>query len=239
MGFADLFRRSYYSSSTDPDASAAERSAAADKRREEAESRRESERRWYARLPIIAIATLCVAVTFLTILLAVASQYTMPKVEGKPVTKEAEPKTQPAPPEKPPSAPTRAVSMNLKSKKLFGYNSSTLRVVAGSAQRELDECLQPHLTRVHIVGHADCIGSDEYNQGLSERRAIAVKLYLTMNGVDAALITTDGRGAALSKAESICTTVLRSTEATRAKLEPFRRVDVTCEYSRLGSILFI
>ena len=234
MAIADFFRRSYYyPSSKDPDASAAERSAAADKRREEAESRRESERRWYAHLPIIAIATLCVAVTLVTGLLAVASQYTLPKVEAKPVTKEAEPKKQPAPPEKPPSAPG-PVSMNLKSKELFGYNSSALRVVAGSAQRELDACLQPHLTRVYIIGHADCIGSDEYNLGLSERRAVAVKRYLTENGVDAALIITEGRGAALSKAEPICTTVLHSTATNRAQLEPFRRVDVTCECARLA-----
>ncbi len=39
--------------------------------------------------------------------------------------------------------------------------------------------------KVEVAGHTDSIGTDAYNQGLSERRAKAVYDYLTSNGVDA------------------------------------------------------
>jgi len=39
--------------------------------------------------------------------------------------------------------------------------------------------------RVEVAGHTDAIGTDEYNQGLSERRSRIVYDYLTGHGVDA------------------------------------------------------
>ncbi|MFC7669944.1 OmpA family protein [Hymenobacter humi] len=47
---------------------------------------------------------------------------------------------------------------------------------------------------LRITGHADSRGTDEYNQGLSERRAEAVKRYFTSRGVDASRIITEGKG---------------------------------------------
>lgn len=44
------------------------------------------------------------------------------------------------------------------------------------------------------VGHTDSIGTDAYNQKLSERRANAVKAYLVSKGVDAKRIFTEGKG---------------------------------------------
>ncbi|MCL1887139.1 MAG: OmpA family protein [Betaproteobacteria bacterium] len=44
------------------------------------------------------------------------------------------------------------------------------------------------------VGHTDWIGTDKYNQGLSERRANAVKSYLVSKGVDPKKIYTEGKG---------------------------------------------
>lgn len=38
-------------------------------------------------------------------------------------------------------------------------------------------------TGVSVYGHADASGSDEYNQGLSERRALSVSNYLASQGV--------------------------------------------------------
>ncbi len=43
--------------------------------------------------------------------------------------------------------------------------------------------------RVELAGHTDSIGSDEYNQSLSERRAQIVYDYLTSHGVSASQIT--------------------------------------------------
>lgn len=41
----------------------------------------------------------------------------------------------------------------------------------------------PNVT-VDVVGHTDSVGTDEYNQGLSERRAKIVYEYLTSHGID-------------------------------------------------------
>lgn len=48
--------------------------------------------------------------------------------------------------------------------------------------------------RVRIDGHTDSVGAEAYNQGLSERRATAVKSYLTSNGIDASRLTAKGFG---------------------------------------------
>ena len=44
------------------------------------------------------------------------------------------------------------------------------------------------------VGHTDRIGSDAYNQKLSERRAEAVKAYLVGKGIEANRVYTEGKG---------------------------------------------
>jgi OOP family OmpA-OmpF porin len=45
-----------------------------------------------------------------------------------------------------------------------------------------------------VEGHTDSTGSDDYNQGLSERRAVSVKEFLAANGVPAGNIETIGYG---------------------------------------------
>jgi outer membrane protein OmpA-like peptidoglycan-associated protein len=45
-----------------------------------------------------------------------------------------------------------------------------------------------------IEGYTDSVGSEDYNQGLSERRAASVKSYLVVQGVDPGRVTTAGKG---------------------------------------------
>ena len=45
-----------------------------------------------------------------------------------------------------------------------------------------------------VTGHTDRIGSAEYNQKLSERRANQVKDYLVSQGVDASRLQAVGKG---------------------------------------------
>ncbi|HXH01280.1 MAG TPA: OmpA family protein [Xanthomonadaceae bacterium] len=67
----------------------------------------------------------------------------------------------------------------------FDFDRSNLRPDAVAILNEAIEILKryPEL-RVEVAGHTDECGSDEYNQGLSERRSRAVYDYLTANGID-------------------------------------------------------
>lgn len=56
--------------------------------------------------------------------------------------------------------------------------------------------------KVMIEGHTDSVGSDEYNQGLSERRAASVQTALLERGVRADQITAVGRGEAVPVASN-------------------------------------
>ena len=47
---------------------------------------------------------------------------------------------------------------------------------------------------IQVFGHTDDVGSDDYNQGLSERRARAVMDYLVDSGVNPAILTSQGMG---------------------------------------------
>ena len=77
------------------------------------------------------------------------------------------------------------VSIDLKGVN-FDFDKSTLRPDAVAILNEAIEILKryPDL-KVEVAGHTDSIGSDAYNQKLSERRAKTVYDYLTSNGIDA------------------------------------------------------
>jgi outer membrane protein OmpA-like peptidoglycan-associated protein len=77
----------------------------------------------------------------------------------------------------------------------FQFDQSDL---TGPAQAILDE-LASRLTqypelRVVIEGHTDAIGSHQYNLGLGQRRADAVRQYLAQRGIDAARLEAVSRG---------------------------------------------
>lgn len=54
--------------------------------------------------------------------------------------------------------------------------------------------------KVDVSGHTDSVGTDGYNQGLSERRANVVKQYLLRKGVDGQRISTQAYGETRPKA---------------------------------------
>jgi OmpA-OmpF porin, OOP family len=49
-------------------------------------------------------------------------------------------------------------------------------------------------SKFEIDGHTDAVGPEEYNQGLSERRADAVVSYLASDGIDKSLLVAKGFG---------------------------------------------
>jgi outer membrane protein OmpA-like peptidoglycan-associated protein len=78
---------------------------------------------------------------------------------------------------------------------LFDTGSYTLKTGAREKLAKISGILLAHpgLT-LQIEGHTDSVGSDEFNQQLSERRADSVRDFLAQEGVPASTITARGFG---------------------------------------------
>jgi outer membrane protein OmpA-like peptidoglycan-associated protein len=93
------------------------------------------------------------------------------------------------------------IVIEFKDKVLFGYDQAVLSTQAQGSLNKLANVLQKYPdTNIEILGHTDSRGTDEYNQGLSERRANAAAGYLRTNGITGTRITTKGMGEADPKA---------------------------------------
>lgn len=78
---------------------------------------------------------------------------------------------------------------------LFAFDSAELTADARTLLADVATRLTgASLVSVRVVGHTDSVGSDAYNQGLSERRARSVAHYLGDHGVPAGKLSTEGRG---------------------------------------------
>ncbi len=78
---------------------------------------------------------------------------------------------------------------------LFTSGKADLKAAATGTLNKLTVFLNKYPDRtVSIEGYTDSLGSDEYNQGLSQRRAEAVKSYLIGQGIGAERLTARGKG---------------------------------------------
>jgi outer membrane protein OmpA-like peptidoglycan-associated protein len=78
---------------------------------------------------------------------------------------------------------------------LFDSGKSTLRPLAREKLAKVAGIVSGHPgLKLDIEGHTDSVGTDEYNQTLSERRGQAVRDYLTTNGMQSAAVTSKGLG---------------------------------------------
>jgi len=101
-----------------------------------------------------------------------------------------------APPPPPPTAPPPDVCGRIVLRGVnFAFNSAEIdgasSVVLDAAAEQLNAC--PNVA-VRVEGNTDSIGTDEYNQGLSERRAESVQRHLVGRGVSASRLTAVGHG---------------------------------------------
>jgi outer membrane protein OmpA-like peptidoglycan-associated protein len=87
------------------------------------------------------------------------------------------------------------ITLNMPGNVTFATNSSDLRPAffevlnsVGKVMKEFDQ------TVVEVAGHTDSTGSEEYNQGLSERRASSVSQYLAARGISEQRLITVGMG---------------------------------------------
>ena len=77
---------------------------------------------------------------------------------------------------------------------LFEFDSATLTPAGEKALAGYVDSLKNGNKSYTIVGYTDDMGSEEYNLGLSKRRAESAKAYFVKNGVDGKKISTKGLG---------------------------------------------
>ncbi len=120
------------------------------------------------------------------------------KVEApKPVAAPKAPVAEPvvaAPAAKPAPQPVKQ-SITIQAEALFDFDKSVLKP---AGKKAIDEAIakmkQVDVEMVIATGHTDSVGTDAYNQKLSERRATTVKEYMVSQGISAAKITISGKG---------------------------------------------
>lgn len=119
--------------------------------------------------------------------------------------------------------------ISLSAKVLFDFNKANLR---SAAKNELDPVVAKikqhgaNLEGVVVEGHTDYLGSDKYNQKLSESRANTVKSYFVANGIPADKVTAVGKGETETKMTETCKAKKLSYAKLKDCLEPDRRVEV-------------
>ncbi len=142
----------------------------------------------------------------------------------------APPPPPPPPPAPPPPAPAPAPQVQkitLASKALFDFDKAVLKPEGMAAiDSEIIAKLKDvqKLELVLVTGHTDRIGSQAYNQKLSERRADAVRNYLVSKGVAKDKIETLGMGKTQPVPGVTCS--MTAMKELIACLAPNRRVEV-------------
>jgi OOP family OmpA-OmpF porin len=145
----------------------------------------------------------------------------------------APPAVMPAPPAPaqmaaltPPAPRPVAEKLTLDADTLFDFNKATLRPAGRDALDgfvgKLGD-ISPET--IMAIGHADRIGSDRYNQRLSEQRVASVKSYMVSKGVEANRIYTEGKGETQPVTKAGDCAGPKSAKVI-ACLQPDRRVDI-------------
>ena len=100
-----------------------------------------------------------------------------------------------APPPPPPVVMYEKTTMSTAA--LFDFDSDVLKEEGKVALHELGDSIKAKGAKVvdiDIIGHTDSTGPEDYNQGLSERRAQSVANYIIGEGIDASIIDVSGEG---------------------------------------------
>lgn len=78
---------------------------------------------------------------------------------------------------------------------MFDFDKTAIKPDGAKILDRLVEFLnQNPEKKVDLEGHTDWIGTEKYNQGLSERRAASVRNYVVKKGIDSKRIVTRGFG---------------------------------------------
>jgi OOP family OmpA-OmpF porin len=132
-------------------------------------------------------------------------------------------------------APLPGKTMRYASETLFGFDKFSISL---AGKKVLDDASANILglkgEKVEVVGHADRIGSADYNQKLSLQRADAVRDYLVTKGVLLERMVTRGAGETepLTKPGACAA---GSSAKVIACLQPDRRVDIEVQGTKIAT----
>jgi len=126
--------------------------------------------------------------------------------------------------------------VSLSTDVLFGFNKAELTPAGEQKLEQLARDAQgANVEKVNLIGHADRIGSEEYNKDLSEKRAQAVADFLASKGVDSSRLQVEGRGESDPVTGNECQRLGKESNKNQkliACLQPDRRVDAELLGSR-------
>jgi len=94
--------------------------------------------------------------------------------------------------------PNDVVRVTMTSDTGFATNSADIRAGFHTSMDKIADVVKRYgKTTLTIAGHTDDVGSAQYNQGLSERRALSVARYFESKGVQPVRLATVGKGETL------------------------------------------
>jgi len=109
---------------------------------------------------------------------------------------------------------------------LFASGAASLNPNGDQHLAKLAAFLSKYMDRTAlIVGYTDSVGGQDYNLGLSQRRADSVKFYLVQQGIDSSRLSASGQG--------MSSPVADNSSATGRQQN--RRVEVVIENSRVSA----
>ena len=96
------------------------------------------------------------------------------------------------------------IEVRLVSDILFDVDSSALRAESRQTLRDLAETFSRYsdINHIEVAGHTDSTGSDDYNLGLSQRRAGSVRDFLVGQGVPSTRVISRGYGESQPKSSN-------------------------------------
>ena len=109
------------------------------------------------------------------------------------------------------------LKVTVKNEVLFDFNSAGLRSASRTSLTEMADVFKKYPdTTIVVAGHTDSVGTNAYNERLSERRASTVGNYLETLGVSNSRVNTIGFGESQS----------RTTNSTASGRQLNRRVEI-------------
>lgn len=110
------------------------------------------------------------------------------------------------------------ITLNMPGNVTFATNSADLSPQFFGVLTSVSKVMKEYdKTVVEVAGHTDSDGSEDYNQGLSQRRAGSVAQYLQSQGINTQRLITIGLGETMPVADN----------ATAAGKQANRRVEIT------------